>query len=131
MPEIGANDSGFILDLESRLKIALARRLDAETLELIPSQQVAEIMNILREAVSNSLRHGRARQIILRAGRSDDAIALSVQDDGTGFTPGGGKGHGLDNMRARATALGGSLEIESATGRGTRVILTLPVRVPA
>lgn len=119
--------AGMLGSLPTDDEVRIERRLDAETLELIPSPQVAEIMNILREAVSNSLRHGRARQIILRAARSDDSIALSVQDDGSGFTPGGGRGHGLDNMQARAIALGGLLEVESNPGKGTRVILTLPL----
>jgi signal transduction histidine kinase len=123
--------AGMLGSLPTGDDVLIERRLDAETLELIPSQQVADIMNILREAVSNSLRHGRARQIILRAGRSDDAIALSVQDDGVGFTSGSGRGHGLGNMQARAGALGGNLEVESAPGRGTRVILTLPVTARA
>ncbi|MDQ5979412.1 MAG: hypothetical protein QG602_2386 [Verrucomicrobiota bacterium] len=119
--------AGMLGSLPTGDEVIMERRLDAETLELIPSQQVAEIMNILREAVSNSLRHGRARQIILRAARSDDSIALSVQDDGSGFSAGNGRGHGLDNMQARARGLGGSLEVESTPGKGTRVILTLPL----
>jgi signal transduction histidine kinase len=88
-------------------------------------------MNILREAVSNSLRHGRAHTITLLAGQSDREIALAVQDDGTGFAPGiGGQGHGLANMQVRAAALGGSLRIESTPGKGTRILLTLPVVSP-
>ncbi len=119
--------AGMLGSLPTGDEVNIERRLDAETLELIPSQHVAEIMNILREAVSNSLRHGRARQIILRAARSDDTIALSVQDDGSGFIPGSGSGHGLGNMRARAAGLGGKIEVESTPGKGTRIILSLPL----
>jgi signal transduction histidine kinase/HAMP domain-containing protein len=119
--------AGMLGSLPTGDEVRIERRLDSETLEYIPSHQVAEIMNILREALSNSLRHGRARNITLRAGRSDDSIALSVQDDGIGFSAGGNRGHGLGNMQARAAALGGRLEIESTPGEGTRVILTLPI----
>ncbi len=119
--------AGMIGSLPAEDEARIERRLDRETVEQIPSRQVAEIMNILREALSNSLRHGQARHITLLAGRSDEAIALSVQDDGIGFTPEGRRGHGLDNMQARAQALGGSLQIESAPGKGTRIILNLPV----
>jgi signal transduction histidine kinase len=112
--------------------IRIEQRLDAEAVALIPPQQSAEIMNILREAVSNSLRHGRAHQITLLAGRSDDEIALAVQDDGGGFVATAGRnGHGLANMQARAEALGGTLRVESALGKGTRVLLTLRVASPA
>jgi signal transduction histidine kinase len=113
--------------------VRIEQRLDDEAVSLIPPVHIAEIMNILREALSNSLRHGRARHITLLAGRSDETVALAVQDDGQGFTPAGPErtGHGLGNMRARAAALGGQLRIESAAGKGTRVLLTLPVASPA
>ncbi len=108
--------------------VRIEHRLDAEAVALIPPQHTADIMNILREAVSNSLRHGHARHVTLLAGRSDQAIALAVQDDGAGFIAnGGGNGHGLSNMQARATALGGNVRVESTPGKGTRVLLTLPV----
>ena len=114
--------------------VRIEQRLDAEAVALISPPHIAEIMNILREAVSNSLRHGQAHHITLLAGRSDQQIALAVQDDGAGFAPAAPRrnsGHGLGNMEARAGALGGSLRIESAPGKGTRVLLTLPVASPA
>jgi signal transduction histidine kinase len=113
---------------------SIEQRLDEDAVALIAPAHIAEIMNILREAVSNSLRHGRARHVTLLAGRSDQAVALAVQDDGAGFSPGAtrtGSGHGLANMQARAAALGGSLRVESQPGKGTRVLLTLPVASPA
>ena len=112
--------------------VRIEQRLDDEAMALIPSHQTADIMNILREAVSNSLRHGRARNISLLAGRSEQEIALAVQDDGAGFVGAarGGTGHGLANMKARATSLGGTLRIESTPGKGTRVLLSLPVASP-
>lgn len=113
-------------------EVKFEHRLDEEAVALIPSGQTADIMNILREAVSNSLQHGHARNITLLAGQSDREIALAVQDDGAGFAVGGSStGHGLANMQARATALGGSLRIESSPGKGTRISLTLPVASPA
>jgi signal transduction histidine kinase len=109
-------------------RVKFEQRLDEEAVALISPGQTADVMNILREAVSNSLRHGHARNITLLAGRSDREIALAVQDDGTGFAPkDGGHGHGLANMQVRATAMGGSLRVESSPGKGTRILLTLPV----
>ena len=80
-------------------------------------------MNILREAVSNSLRHGHARNIVLRAGREDQSIALSVEDDGAGFVSRPGRsGHGLPNMGRRARLrLGGHLADRVVPGQGARV----------
>lgn len=122
----GAALAGMLGSLPAEDEARVERRLDPEAVEQIASGHVAEIMNILREAVSNSLRHGRPQHIILRAGRSDDTLALSVQDDGAGFSTDRRQGHGLDNMRARARTIGGELHIESTPGKGTRVILTLP-----
>lgn len=122
----GAALAGMLGSLPAEAEARIERRLDPEAVEQIASGQVAEIMNILREAVSNSLRHGRPQHIILRAGRSDDTVALSVQDDGEGFAADRRQGHGLDNMRARARSIGGELHVESAPGKGTRVILSLP-----
>jgi signal transduction histidine kinase len=110
-------------------EVQIEQRLDDEALAAIPPMHIAEIMNILREAVSNSVRHGRARRIALLAGRSEQTVALAVHDDGDGFNPAaaGTGGHGLGNMRARAAAIGATLRIESTPGKGTRVLLTLPV----
>lgn len=109
----------------------IERKLDPEALALIPAHQVGEVISIIREAISNSLRHGDATSIVVRAGRGEGELALAVQDDGSGFTPAANGGHGLGNMRARAAALGGELRIESAPGAGTRVLLSLPVAATA
>ena len=117
-----------ILPVSSDLKIS--RLLDEDVVALIRTNQTVEVVNILREAISNAARHGHARHITIRAEQDDNVIALAVQDDGTGFPEGTSAnphGHGLDNMQARATALGGTLKVESSLGKGTRVVLLLPV----
>jgi signal transduction histidine kinase len=127
--------TGLLRSFATENGAQIEHRLDEDAVALITPSHIAEIMNILREAISNSLRHGQARHITVRAGRGDQAIAIAVQDNGAGFLPGQPRadatGHGLTNMQARATALGGSLRIESAPGKGTRVLLTLPVASPA
>lgn len=109
--------------------VAVEQRFDPAALELIPAAHASELVNIVREAVSNSVRHGRAQRITLRAAHDAGALALAIADDGAGFAPSqsGLGGHGLANMRARAAAIGGTLLVESAPGKGTRVLLTLPV----
>ena len=107
----------------------LVRNIDEEATALIAPEQATEVVNLLREAVSNSVKHSRARTITIHAQRGDGCVMLAVQDDGAGFDPAGaaGHGHGLANMQARAEALGGSLQVVSSVGKGTRVLLTLPV----
>jgi signal transduction histidine kinase len=103
--------------------------LAPEATDLIAPEQTAEVISILREAVSNSVRHGRAQTITLQARRGEECVVLAVRDDGRGFdlAAAAGEGHGLANMPARAAAMGGSLKITSAPGKGTRVLLTLPI----
>lgn len=107
----------------------LVQDLDRDATDLILPECAADVLSILREAVSNSVRHGHAKTVTLRARRSEESVILAVQDDGPGFdlAAQGGKGHGLANMQARAAALGGALKIASAPGKGTRILLTLPI----
>ncbi len=90
-----------------------------------------EVLHLVREALSNAARHARARHIGLGLRASVDGSILEISDDGVGFDPTldpGASHHGLGNMRARAEAVGGDLEIRSAPGSGTRITLTLPPR---
>ena len=89
----------------------------------------AELVQIAREALSNSARHARASVagIVLRQGGDD--LLLELTDDGIGFdasadVPAGH--HGLANMRDRAEALGGTFDIQSRPG-GTTIIVRVPM----
>ncbi|MFA5058479.1 MAG: ATP-binding protein [Opitutaceae bacterium] len=108
--------------------VHLARDLEPDAITRITPERAPEVVNILREALSNSLRHGRARAVTVQARHGDGCVIFAVQDDGAGFDPAAATpGHGLANMQARAAALGGSVNVVSARGKGTRVLLTLPV----
>jgi two-component system sensor histidine kinase UhpB len=96
-----------------------------------PMEQVAELLTVAREALTNIARHADAHAAELDL--SDDGVAfrLEVIDDGRGFDASAQSAaghHGIANMRQRAARLGGTLEVASQTGRGTRIILTLPHR---
>lgn len=95
---------------------------------------VLQIFRIMQEAVTNALKHSRGDLIHIQVSdRDNDALTLSISDNGYGLdstaTPraAGQGGHGLNNMRARAKSIGGTLEWEDAHP-GTRVRLTVPVR---
>jgi signal transduction histidine kinase len=107
----------------------LVRNVDKEAAALIPPERATDVVNMLREAISNSVRHARARTITIHARCDGGTVVLAVQDDGAGFDPSviGTGGHGLANLQARAEALGGTVSVVSAPGKGTRVLLTLPV----
>ena len=81
------------------------------------------LYRIAQEALHNAVQHAQAGRVDVRLAHQAGAIVLEVCDDGKGFDPTGSfPGHrGLRAMRERATHLGGTLQIESAPGRGTCV----------
>jgi signal transduction histidine kinase len=89
---------------------------------------------IAQEAVTNVAKHACARNVWLSARRTNRHFILSVRDDGRGFDPPSvlsdpddRVGIGLFGMKERASLVGGSVEIRSAPGRGTRVVIRIPV----
>lgn len=105
-----------------------------ERQRLKPEDEIT-LFRIYQEALSNVIKHARARNIDIRLQREDANITLIVQDNGVGFEPklehpthARIPGLGLVGMRERLTALGGRMEIISAPGRGTTIIAVLPYR---
>jgi two-component system, NarL family, sensor histidine kinase UhpB len=87
------------------------------------------VLRILQEAITNAIKHGPARKVVIRGARAKDGmVALSIENDGRPFTEGAG-GHGLTNMRRRAQQLNGKLDLE-ALDRGTKITLLLPPSLP-
>jgi ligand-binding sensor domain-containing protein len=90
------------------------------------------LLLVLKEGVTNIARHAGTCTAHLDLRLSDGILRVELSDDGRGFDarswPTDELGHGLDNMRARARALGGRLDIQSGDGRGTRIVLTVPMR---
>jgi signal transduction histidine kinase len=102
-------------------------RLDLEPGLQAPDAVHDALMRIVREALSNAIRHGRAGSVTVRLARTDD-LHLTVEDDGVGLPAGepNGRGFGLVSMRERAEALGGTVELSPAPERGVRVEVRLP-----
>jgi len=95
-------------------------------------ERIAELLAITREALSNVARHAAAAHASVLVVADGDGLRLEISDDGRGFeAPSGGPGrghHGLANMRARSEAIGGTFEVTSARGGGTRIIVSIPRR---
>jgi signal transduction histidine kinase len=87
-----------------------------------------DILQIVREATSNALRHSGATAVQVTIAVGDRSMFLSVSDDGTGFDADAVPyGLGLANMRTRAKRAGGELDIVSSDGSGTSVEARIPV----
>jgi signal transduction histidine kinase len=120
---------------EQRLKpYGLSFRLLQHTLpRRLPPPVETVVFRIVQEGLTNIVRHARANSVTVRLLQDQAEVTLEIRDDGVGFDPqlleapeAGGRGLGLRGMRERATILGGSLEIESAAGRGTTVRIRFP-----
>jgi signal transduction histidine kinase len=83
----------------------------------------------VQEALQNATKYSAAREVSVHLGRLPSGLTLSVVDNGVGFDveAAWSKGIGLVSMKERVEALGGSLEIRSSTGAGTRVEATVPL----
>jgi signal transduction histidine kinase/ligand-binding sensor domain-containing protein len=102
----------------------------------LPAATERELLRIAQEAIHNVKKHAAASELSVRLEYAEDTILLEVQDNGrggvtphaTGFAPGR---FGVTGMRERAEAIGGTLEIESAPGRGTTICLRASVLAEA
>jgi len=99
----------------------------------LPPEMRHNIFLVVKEALTNALKHAGAREVLVRAQASDASLEIEVRDDGRGFdsqpSRAPGRGQGLGNMQSRAAAMGGTLVVESAAGKGTQVRLS--VQFPA
>jgi signal transduction histidine kinase len=107
--------------------VAMRVEIDPQAASLL-APHAANALQLAREAMSNAVRHAGAQTLALELLRDGNTVLLQVEDDGAGFNAeeASSGGRGLTNLRARAEAIGGQLEISSAPGRGTVVRLSLP-----
>jgi signal transduction histidine kinase len=89
-----------------------------------------ELLHLVREALSNIARHSRATQALVALRGDRVGLALEIRDNGVGFdaaAPARDGHHGLLNLRQRAAAAGGRLELDTMPGTGTRLVVHVPV----
>jgi len=94
-----------------------------------------QLLRIIQEALTNARKHAAARHVRVSFAVQGDQAEVTVEDDGRGFDPAklateNTKQFGLRFMGERAEGVGGSLQVRSAPGRGTRVIVRVPLRLP-
>jgi signal transduction histidine kinase len=112
---------------------AVGCRFQCLTPVLIHDDTVAtHLYYIAQEAVNNAIKHGHARQIVIRLAADQHQGALTIQDDGCGIASiiPGSKGMGLHLMNYRARMVGGSLKLQRVPAGGTTVTCLFPVLPP-
>jgi ligand-binding sensor domain-containing protein/two-component sensor histidine kinase len=83
---------------------------------------------VVKEATNNAARHSNCTRFSVEMRRTRESLAMTVVDDGHGFDVTAADGNGLSNMRRRLALLEGRFEVDSGPGRGTRIVLEIPLR---
>jgi PAS domain S-box-containing protein len=112
---------------------AIFKEID-EIREEIPYERQIVVFRIFQEALTNALKHARARKIRLKIKKNANALHCVIEDNGRGGVSAGDQhagssngGLGLIIMRERARMLGGRLDIRSRPSAGTRIAFTVPL----
>ncbi|MBW0272190.1 histidine kinase [Nocardia sp. MH4] len=139
------DDLGLVAALESLVRTAGTGGGPAIELLVDPAAAVGDIADhaaaalyrIAQEALVNAVKHAGASRIVLSLRRVGDSVVLGCSDDGAGFDPAArraeraaadGQHFGLSSLAERCAVIEASLRVESLLGRGTIVLVELPLR---
>jgi signal transduction histidine kinase len=96
----------------------------------VPLPFKRHLLMFFKEAVHNCARHSRATRVNIDIDVTGGMLSISLKDNGCGFDPlAKREGWGVDSMGKRAKELGGSMDLQSAPGRGTTVVLKVPLNM--
>ena len=112
------DDHGLEIDLTTKVNF----------IHLTPAVEMV-VLRIVQEALNNVWKHSQSPRAEVRVTQTDQELRVGIQDWGVGFDPAQVKKtrYGLTGMRERARLFGGTTEIDSSPGSGTRIIVTLPL----
>jgi signal transduction histidine kinase len=124
---------GLVAALEKQVedvrgRHGIAARTIAHQEPASPLEVKQALYRIAQEALQNSVKHAQARSVEVRLEVYEGEVRLAIEDDGVGFEPDRTfPGHlGLRSMRERALGVGGSLEVASSPGHGSRILVNVP-----
>lgn len=121
------------IEAEARQRLwAMEAELDWQQSEDLPdppldSGQALHLHRIVREGISNAIRHAQARRLRLRVRPDGTQLLLDLTDDGFGTPEHAAEGRGMHNMRSRAAALQGRIDWAPGTLGGTKIVLRFPL----
>jgi len=131
-------------DIEADNLVPALRRLATDCEQILPVQckcmlpteplhldngKAKHLYMIVQEAITNAVKHGKARNVNLELAAQNGSLRLVIRDDGIGFDPGCNPdaGLGLRIMKYRARSIGGSINMRSQPGKGTEIECVLPL----
>ncbi len=122
----------YLHEFSARTGIPVRLEAADELPARLPPATEVQLIRIIQEALANVSKHAGADQARVRLRPEGRWVRMTIEDDGQGFQPevlaATKRDHfGLEAMRERAESLGGKLEVDSAPGRGTRIVAMLPL----
>jgi signal transduction histidine kinase len=101
----------------------------------LPPRAEVQLLRVVQEALTNVRKHADASRVVVRMRCPDGQPTLEVEDDGVGFDPARigpsfSGGFGLSSMRERVEQVGGTLEMHTSPGAGTRIVVRLQPEEP-
>ncbi len=129
------DDFGLVPALERltesfREQTGLAVQFEARLVERLPPDVETALYRIVQEALTNIVKHARARTVSILLTRKESSVVAVIEDDGRGFSPDAyhGQGIGIVGMRERLALIDGTLSVETAPGAGTSLVAEVPIR---
>lgn len=121
----------YLTDFQDKNKIFTELKVFGREKRFHSGLEVA-VFRSIQEALNNVCKHAKATTVTVRFEMNDQQIIAHVEDDGVGFfveaaMESGGNHFGLLGMKERIQLLDGKLEIKSSPGKGTRVVISLPI----
>jgi signal transduction histidine kinase len=101
-------------------------KLDVDAEGRLPEQVEVAVYYVVAESLTNIVKHANASTVAVRVNKIDRVLRIAIQDDGAGGAD-PRRGTGLTGLRDRVQALGGTIDVQSPPGAGTRVQAELPV----
>lgn len=121
----------YLHDFSAQSKIPVDLKVGSESPLVFGAHAEVQLIRIIHEALTNVLKHANATRSEVRFEREGVFTKVTIEDNGKGFSlsmaAGDGLHFGLKTMRERARAVGGDLRVDTEPGKGTKVIVYLPL----
>jgi signal transduction histidine kinase len=129
--DLGQALEGILVQMTEGTGVTPSMRVEGASRRLAPVVE-NNLLRVGQEAITNASKHANPARIDVTLGFDRRTVRLAVTDDGVGFSIGSQSGgnrrsFGLVGIKERAELLGGTVEIKSAPGQGTRVVVTVSV----
>jgi signal transduction histidine kinase len=125
----GAGLASALLEICAAYQDRLGVAVDASVDDVaVPADVEHALLRVTQEACANAVRHGGARRLAVSLTCRDGHVELAIRDAGSGFDPTAPQaGSGLAHIRDRVAELGGTVDIDSAPGRGAALTIRVPM----